>query len=201
MIRRAGNVLGALERALTVIATIALFAIMALVVADVFMRYVLNSPFSFTYDLIGLYLLAAVFFLTSLGLTYFSAPARSGGVVEQLEIPAVPQGTPAHKPAAPAPSAPAPAASKPSNSLSVAEACLPRLSRPFAHSCATPLSLSFISVRVASESAVKLMPSSFIFCRVTSCSLSTSAQAFGVIDSDASFIAFFTSSGNLSQTD
>jgi TRAP-type C4-dicarboxylate transport system permease small subunit len=64
MIRRAGNVLGALERALTVIATIALFAIMALVVADVFMRYVLNSPFSFTYDLIGLYLLAAVFFLT-----------------------------------------------------------------------------------------------------------------------------------------
>jgi hypothetical protein len=62
MIRRAGNVLGVLERALTVIATIALFAIMALVVADVFMRYVLNSPFSFTYDLIGLYLLAAVFF-------------------------------------------------------------------------------------------------------------------------------------------
>jgi preprotein translocase subunit SecG len=55
-------------------------------------------------------ILAAVFFLTSLGLTYFSAPARSGGVVEQLEIPAVPQGTPAHKPAAPAPSAPAPAA-------------------------------------------------------------------------------------------
>jgi preprotein translocase subunit SecG len=55
-------------------------------------------------------ILAAVFFLTSHGLTNFSAPARSGGVVEQLEIPAVPQGTPAHKPAAPAPSAPAPAA-------------------------------------------------------------------------------------------
>lgn len=64
MIRRAGDALGALERALTVIAAISLFAIMALVVADVFMRYVLNSPFSFTYDLIGLYLLASVFFLT-----------------------------------------------------------------------------------------------------------------------------------------
>ncbi|MCK1740596.1 TRAP transporter small permease [Bradyrhizobium sp. 139] len=64
MIKRAADVLGAMERALTVIAAISLFAIMALVVADVFMRYVLNSPFSFTYDLIGLYLLAGVFFLT-----------------------------------------------------------------------------------------------------------------------------------------
>ena len=64
MIKRATDVLGVLERALTVIAAVALFAIMALVVADVFMRYVMNSPFSFTYDLIGLYLLAAVFFLT-----------------------------------------------------------------------------------------------------------------------------------------
>ncbi len=55
-------------------------------------------------------ILAAVFFLTSLGLTYFSSPSRSSGVVQQLEIPAVPQGTPAQKPAAPASSAPAPAA-------------------------------------------------------------------------------------------
>lgn len=64
MIKRAADALGALERALTVIAAVFLFAIMALVVADVFMRYVMNSPFSFTYDLIGLYLLAGVFFLT-----------------------------------------------------------------------------------------------------------------------------------------
>jgi preprotein translocase subunit SecG len=55
-------------------------------------------------------ILAAVFFLTSLGLTYFSSPSKSSGVVQQLEIPAVPQGAPAQKPAAPAPSAPAPAA-------------------------------------------------------------------------------------------
>lgn len=64
MIKRAENVLGVLERALTVIAVVCLFAIMLLVVADVFMRYMLNSPFSFTYDLIGLYLLAGAFFLT-----------------------------------------------------------------------------------------------------------------------------------------
>ncbi|HET9471535.1 MAG TPA: preprotein translocase subunit SecG [Usitatibacter sp.] len=56
--------------------------------------------------------LAAVFFLTSMGLTYFSMPTKSGGVTQQLEIPAVPQGAapPAQKPAAPASSAPSPAA-------------------------------------------------------------------------------------------
>jgi len=55
--------------------------------------------------------LAAVFFLTSMGLTYFSMPTKSGGVTQQLEIPAVPQGAapPAQKPAAPASSAPSPA--------------------------------------------------------------------------------------------
>jgi len=64
VIKRAIDVLSVLERALTVIAAASLFAIMALVVADVFMRYVMNSPLSFTYDLIGLYLMAGVFFLT-----------------------------------------------------------------------------------------------------------------------------------------
>lgn len=55
--------------------------------------------------------LAAVFFLTSLGLTYFSAPSKSSGVIEQMEIPGTPQkAAPAQQPAAPAPSAPAPAA-------------------------------------------------------------------------------------------
>jgi TRAP-type C4-dicarboxylate transport system permease small subunit len=64
MIKRAGDILAAIERALTVIAVVFLFVIMMLVVADVFMRYVVNRPFAFTYDLIGLYLLAGVFFLT-----------------------------------------------------------------------------------------------------------------------------------------
>jgi len=64
VIKRAGDALAAIERALTVIAVVFLFIIMVLVVSDVFMRYVLNRPFTFTYDLIGLYLLAGVFFLT-----------------------------------------------------------------------------------------------------------------------------------------
>lgn len=64
MISSVGRGLAAIERALTVIAALCLFAIMSLVVADVFMRYVLNRPFDFTYDLIGGYLLAAVFFFT-----------------------------------------------------------------------------------------------------------------------------------------
>ena len=51
-------------------------------------------------------ILAAIFFVTSLGLTYFSAPSRSGGVTQQLDVPA--SKTEA-VPAAPAPSAPAPA--------------------------------------------------------------------------------------------
>ena len=51
-------------------------------------------------------ILAAIFFATSLGLTYFSAPSRSGGVTQQLDVPA--SKTEA-VPAAPAPSAPAPA--------------------------------------------------------------------------------------------
>ncbi len=50
--------------------------------------------------------LAAVFFATSLGLTYFSAPSKSAGVTQHLDVPA--SKTEA-TPAAPAPSAPAPA--------------------------------------------------------------------------------------------
>ena len=50
--------------------------------------------------------LAAIFFVTSLGLTYFSAPTRSGGVTQQLDVPASKTDA---VPAAPAPSAPAPA--------------------------------------------------------------------------------------------
>ena len=56
--------------------------------------------------------LAAVFFATSLGLTYFSSPSKSGGVTQHLDVPAN-AGVESKidiKPAAPAPSAPAPAA-------------------------------------------------------------------------------------------
>ncbi len=51
--------------------------------------------------------LAAVFFLTSLGLTYFSAPSKTGGIMQQIAVPAAKPGA---QPAAPAPSAPAPVA-------------------------------------------------------------------------------------------
>ncbi len=51
--------------------------------------------------------LAAVFFATSLGLTYFSSPTKTGGVTQGLEAPA-PAKTDVN-PAAPATSAPAPA--------------------------------------------------------------------------------------------
>ena len=50
--------------------------------------------------------LAATFFVTSLGLTYLTTPSKSGGVTESLSVPA---GKSDAAPAAPAPSAPAPA--------------------------------------------------------------------------------------------
>ena len=55
-------------------------------------------------------ILAAVFFASSLALTYFGSPARSGGVTESLTAPA---GKADIVPAAPAPSAPAPAPGSP----------------------------------------------------------------------------------------
>jgi preprotein translocase subunit SecG len=51
-------------------------------------------------------ILAGVFFATSLGLTYFSSPSKSGGVTQHLDAPASKTDA---VPAAPAPSAPAPA--------------------------------------------------------------------------------------------
>jgi preprotein translocase subunit SecG len=66
--------------------------------------------------------LAAVFFATSLGLTYFSSPSKSSGVLQHLETPAA---TPAIEkkteatPAAPAPSAPAPAGNPSSKSTEI----------------------------------------------------------------------------------
>lgn len=53
-------------------------------------------------------ILAAVFFTTSLGLTYFMSPTKTGGVTQHLDAPATQEKTDV-KPAAPASSAPAPA--------------------------------------------------------------------------------------------
>ncbi len=56
--------LGWAERALLVVGAAFLVAIMALVVTDVFLRYVVGRPLTFTYDLIGVYLMTGVFFFT-----------------------------------------------------------------------------------------------------------------------------------------
>ena len=64
--------------------------------------------------------LAAVFFATSLGLTYFSSPSKSGGVTQHLDVPAKPGVESIEiKPAAPAPSAPAPAGDTSSKSTEI----------------------------------------------------------------------------------
>ena len=63
--------------------------------------------------------LAAVFFATSLALTYFSAPSKTSGVMQHLEAPAK-TGTESKidvKPAAPASSAPAPAVPEKSSEI------------------------------------------------------------------------------------
>jgi preprotein translocase subunit SecG len=58
-------------------------------------------------------ILAAVFFASSLGLTYFSAPSKTSGVIQHLDAPASTPGSNKTdvNPAAPASSAPAPAGS------------------------------------------------------------------------------------------
>jgi TRAP-type C4-dicarboxylate transport system permease small subunit len=64
MIRRLDLLTTAIETALASLAAVFMFAIMAIVVSDVFMRYVLNQPYSWSYDLISLYLMAALFYLS-----------------------------------------------------------------------------------------------------------------------------------------
>lgn len=55
--------LGVVDRITASIGAAFLFVIMIVVFADVVMRYLFNSPFSWAYDLIALYLMAGVFFL------------------------------------------------------------------------------------------------------------------------------------------
>jgi len=55
--------LAVMETGMAVLAGIALAAIMLIVVVDVAMRYALSIPLGWSYDLIGLYLMVAVFFL------------------------------------------------------------------------------------------------------------------------------------------
>ena len=53
-----------IEAMLSVITGVALVGIMTVVCADVVMRYVFNAPLRWVFDLMSLYVLAAVFYLT-----------------------------------------------------------------------------------------------------------------------------------------
>ncbi len=55
--------LAAVERAVAAVAATLSIAIMLIVTCDVALRYLFNSPLTWAYDLISLYLMAAVFFL------------------------------------------------------------------------------------------------------------------------------------------
>ncbi|MFO1135132.1 MAG: TRAP transporter small permease [Rhodoblastus sp.] len=63
MLDKAFKTLGVIDKITTTVATVFMFAIMIVVFCDVVMRYLFNSPFSWAYDLIALYLMAGVFFL------------------------------------------------------------------------------------------------------------------------------------------
>lgn len=55
--------LGRMEACASTIGRLLLLALMLIVTADVFSRYVIGSPFAWTYDLVSLYVMPAIFFL------------------------------------------------------------------------------------------------------------------------------------------
>lgn len=57
------RLLSLIETAFAVVASICLGAIMLIVVVDVVLRYGLNAPLGWSYSVIGIYLMVAVFFL------------------------------------------------------------------------------------------------------------------------------------------
>ncbi|MDB5512635.1 MAG: transporter small permease [Enterovirga sp.] len=82
------SVIALVERIATWIAAATMFAIMIIVSADVFMRYVFNSPLGWAYDIISLYLMAAVFFLV-LSHAYQAGAHVSVDILQQ-RLPATP---------------------------------------------------------------------------------------------------------------
>jgi TRAP-type C4-dicarboxylate transport system permease small subunit len=62
LFRRLESVLALVENAASFVAAVVLCAVMIIVSADVAMRYVFNRPFGWTYDLISLYLMGALFY-------------------------------------------------------------------------------------------------------------------------------------------
>lgn len=60
---RLSRLLSAFEWGLATLSAIAMFAVMIVVMLDVTMRYVFAAPLAWSYDIISLYLMVAVFFL------------------------------------------------------------------------------------------------------------------------------------------
>lgn len=60
--RGLSRALGVLEVGLVTVSAVAMAAIMLVVSLDATLRYVMSSPLSWSYELIGLYLMVAVFF-------------------------------------------------------------------------------------------------------------------------------------------
>jgi TRAP-type C4-dicarboxylate transport system permease small subunit len=67
VIKASLKALTAIEKVTSAVAAAFMFAIMIIVFSDVVMRYVFNRPFSWAYDLISLYIMAGVFFLSLSG--------------------------------------------------------------------------------------------------------------------------------------
>lgn len=60
---RLSRLLSSVEWVLSTLAAVAMFAVMIVVIFDVTMRYVFAAPLAWSYDIISLYLMVAVFFL------------------------------------------------------------------------------------------------------------------------------------------
>ena len=71
--------LAVIERAVTAVAATLSIAIMLIVTCDVALRYLFNSPLTWAYDLISLYLMAAVFFLVLGDAHRAGAPLAAAG--------------------------------------------------------------------------------------------------------------------------
>lgn len=67
------NLLTIFEKAMTAIASLALFLIMVLIFLDAMFRYIFNSPLAFTFDIVTLYLMSAAL------LSVLSYTLRHGG--------------------------------------------------------------------------------------------------------------------------
>lgn len=80
--------LSAIENTLGWLSAAAMFAIMLIVVCDVVLRYFFHSPLSWAYDLISLYLVAAVFFL-SLSAAYTEGAHVNVDILQQSFSPRV----------------------------------------------------------------------------------------------------------------